>query len=62
LRTRTIEIKVSLGSIGNLGVGSYAETDWIVEKITFVGMDELGVTIICDCVHVEDYTSLNKEV
>lgn len=55
MRMKAIEIKIELGSIGNMGIGSVADTDWIVEKIRYFGMNEENVVIICDCIHAEDW-------
>lgn len=61
IRTKTIELKASNLSTGRIGIGSIAETDWAVKKITFIGIVEDEITIICDCVHVEDFVSEYQE-
>jgi hypothetical protein len=54
MRRKTIERKIEFGLIGGCGVGSQLTSEWVIEKITFFGIDENEVTLICDCIHVED--------
>lgn len=56
MRKKTIDFNITWGSFGGIGIGSVAETGWIIERITYVGSNENGVFVICDCIHVEDWS------
>lgn len=55
IRRKTIEEKIVIGSISSMGIGSQISSEWVIEMITYFVMDESEITLICDCVHVEDW-------
>lgn len=57
MKQKTVEVQVEWGTVGGIGVGEFVEPEWIIEKISFVGVSEYGTRIICDCVYADNQDS-----